>query len=628
MSKYKYKYEKYKQLYSELKSSQRNMIQNSKYNNITGGGEQSYSSAQHIKPDFKNITGGGDEQTDDLYHPEGPRDDIDPSESPRYYPREVIYRSSDVSRSPINNEFIEIDYDGPRYNPREVIDRSSDVSRSPINRRSAKDGASVGIGSYDGPRDDIESFESSRYVSGEVVGKASIEIDSDDSPRQDNGSSGSSNNHRNLSKSVSNEKLIVESIKKSDIIVILIGDSGIVGDAVKQFFESSKLKFNIILLNSKGIECNTLGLNIINNDDGFKSHSNTTQLLKKCESLISKIKQSNPNTKFFIINSVPDTDEQDLQKTMKDDEYTDVNYHWSIYFTDELVKFAKRLDIPLIHYSTAYVNTGIAPTDGWGIERKYIYRSVKSNVDDSSVYGYVKALTEDIILDNYSKSFVIRLPEIIDDEPEHFKDKNDLQKTSFSKVISELLYPTDSREKIAMDKTEEKYPITAKIVAKFTHDMIEKIKDQNIIVGGIINLGGTKKVTKHDLAMHVNDKYGLSRTLEDAIDDDIKSFDKMAMLDTNLPKCLKGLSYTKYSFDNPIEAITTLYKHLFDNVKQEEKTIAQDHAVIVPKTLVNTTNNPPTNTQKNPIEVIEATDDDGKKYEFTNRISSRLSNQV
>jgi dTDP-4-dehydrorhamnose reductase len=351
---------------------------------------------------------------------------------------------------------------------------------------------------------------------------------------------------------------IVQSINASEtqhIYVILTGGTGTVGKAIIKYFKYKKII--LILLQRRGIQINDFTLDIISNVEGFKSHSNTKKLLENCEEIIKSIKHHDSNAKFFIINSAADKDPPAVQQSMKNGGYKDINYHWSIFFTDELVKFAKKLDIPLIHYSTVYVHKGNAPdAGGWGIERKYIDRNSKPNFGDNYVYGYVKALTEDIILDNYSKSFVLRLPGIIDADSTNFTNAEDLKNTSPSKVIDQLL--DKKKESFEMDVWQHKYPITAQTVAVFTFDIIEKIKDINIIVGGIINLGGIVQMTKYALAKYINKKYKLNKNIAQLKSEtpSLPQSEKMIMDNSNLPKCLEGLDYAKYELYNPYETIT------------------------------------------------------------------------
>lgn len=356
------------------------------------------------------------------------------------------------------------------------------------------------------------------------------------------------------------------SVDNNNIYVIVTGGSGTVGKAlIKKLTEKNINVINIIRNNSTITTESKLITNISISDDsnntlGLKTNSNVVNVLNKCHKFINSIRANNTNAKFFIVNSAADKDAGFVKKSMDDSSYKDINYHWSIYFTQMLVEFAKKEDIPLIHYSTVYVHKGdLTDSNGWGIERKYVKKEDKPSYGDAYVYGYVKALTEDIILDNYSSSFVIRLPGIIDTE------LTDLKQTSPSNVVLLVLNAYNKSKKensiqnIQLDNMQQKYPITAQIISQFTYDIINKIKDCNIIVGGIINLGGIGTFTKYTLADAAVDRYKYSNYVK-VIDQytpnlSLPTSEKMLMLDSNLPECLKGMKYVNYKLEEPVNIV-------------------------------------------------------------------------
>lgn len=360
--------------------------------------------------------------------------------------------------------------------------------------------------------------------------------------------------------------------ENNNIYVIVTGGTGTVGKALIQKLIKEKINVINIIRNKPTTNIDLITNISISDDpfdtDGLKSNKNVKTVLKKCYYTVNTIKTGNKDAKFFIVNSAADKDVNAVKKSMDESKYSDINYHWSIYFTQSLVEFAKELNIPLIHYSTVYVQKGES-NDEWGIERKYVQKQDKPQSNDAYVYGYVKSLVEDIILDNYSSSFVIRLPGIIDER------LGKLNETSPSNVVLSLLNKHNQANNIReeqiliMDNWQQKYPITAQIVAKFTYDIIDKIKDCNIIVGGIINLGGTGPFTKYELAVQAVTRYSFNYVKVKSVEQvnlSLPKSEKMLMINSNLPKCLDGMDYKNYKLEDPITKVLSACDKLVNDI--------------------------------------------------------------
>jgi dTDP-4-dehydrorhamnose reductase len=469
MSQYKYKYEKYKTLYLELKSSHQNIIQN--YNNITGGGPG----------DPENTVQGR-------------------------VPRGVLIDDLSGRRPNLSGLLPDTYKSGTRTNlePLPLLPTAPNLSDTRPKRRHRRVPDSK-------PLPEIKLLE---YKDPEAGYK-----DKSKTPKS-----------------------------KTPIYVILTDGTNTVDKAL---IEDLIKAFNIILLHGK-------------NSDYTNPKDDIERLFQNCKNYIEQIKGTVTDAKFFIVNSSADDLSKRLEDYMNAGDYENIDKHWGTVFTKELVEFAKGSDIPLIHYSTVYVNKGNAPSeDGWGIERINMSDIQKPKYTDA--YGYVKALIENIIL-QYSKSFVLRLPEIIDDEPKNFETIEDLKKTPISNVIYELL-TLEPKPKF-FDHHQRLYPIKTNKLLRFIRDIIYVlIKAQSDkISGGVINLGGVNEITKYFVAHILINKYKLNIDCDGVklIEDNILQSEKMIMRETNLPECLKGLTYNSYVECKSFDELLHEYKSLSD----------------------------------------------------------------
>jgi dTDP-4-dehydrorhamnose reductase len=390
-------------------------------------------------------------------------------------------------------------------------------------------------------------------------------------------------------------------IASRDHIVVLTGGTGSVGSAIlnKLLSNTNIGIINITRTTSRDASSKILEFtkspdnkfyNLTMNKEGYNSSNNINLILDALKELCHKCSDK----KWYIVNCAADKDTRVVKETIKTYNITNILHHWTLNFIKKLAIFANERNIPLIHFSTVYVSKGNSPTSrGWDTTLKQLDHE---KVDKSSdyIYGYVKALAEKILLENHPMSFIIRLPGIIEPQPTLTTTREDtnflnsvittyttisnskiqeikkhLMKSSPGYVLHTVLENISSDRPIALDDQQLKYPVTTKNIADFTHDIIEELsKCPHSIVGDIVNFGGSSFMTKYQLASYFIQQLKsktsgidikLKLTPMYVVNEALPYSELMIMNDSNLPRCLQNINYSKYTYINPFYEIVDLF---------------------------------------------------------------------
>jgi len=286
-------------------------------------------------------------------------------------------------------------------------------------------------------------------------------------------------------------------------IIILTGGTGTIGKALIQLLKDNKDYF--IIYTTRECKKTDTYTNTFCFDIDFNSKV-TSLYYNSFLEMIKQLKQILSNKQFYIINTAADKDSNIVKasyltkdKSLNSNSVINIDDHWSIILATTLATLSKALSIVYIHLSTVYVNKDGHSENEWSNDLVSIPDKNTIQISDPYIYGLIKAVAENRILDINEKSIIFRLPVIMD------KNITKLSETSPSSVLLDIINKISLSQPIKMNNVNKRCPLSAQTVSNIIKLIIDCISYDKYMGAdhttnnNIICLSNKNNITKHKI---------------------------------------------------------------------------------------------------------------------------------